>query len=85
MIERSSTSRRMNILPQIVFLALTFVAAALGAYVALRLIEGEEQEPEVPFVITVEYIITATPLPPKLVTALPTGLQRTQSVDVVQR
>ena len=78
MIERSSSSRRKNILPQIVFLALTFLAAASGTYVALRLFGDESEQLDVPEIITVEIIITATPLPPKLVTALPTGAQRAQ-------
>lgn len=78
MIERPSSSRRKNILPQIIFLALTFLAAASGAYVALQLFGGESEQLDVPQIITVEIIITATPLPPKLVTALPTGAQRAQ-------
>ena len=78
MIERPRTSRRQNIVPQIVFLALTFLAAASGTYVALQLFGDGSQQVEVPEIITVEVIITATPLPPKLVTALPTGAQRPQ-------
>lgn len=78
MIERPSASRRKNILPQIVFLALTFLAAASGTYVALQLFGDESEQSDVPEIITVEVIITATPLPPKLVTALPTGAQRAQ-------
>ena len=78
MIERPSSSRRKNILPQIVFLALTFLAAASGAYVALQLFGDESEQLDVPKIITVEIIITATPLPPKLVTALPAGARRAQ-------
>lgn len=78
MIERPTSSRRKNILPQIVFLCLTFVAAASGTYVALQLFGDESEKLDVPAIITVEIIITATPLPPKLVTALPTGAVRTQ-------
>ena len=78
MIERPSASRRKNILPQIVFLALTFLAAACGTYFALQLFSDETEQLDVPEIITVEIIITATPLPPKLVTALPTGAQRAQ-------
>lgn len=78
MIERPTASRRKNILPQIVFLFLTFVAAASGAYVALQLVGNESEQLDVPEIVTVEIIITATPLPPKLVTALPTGALRPQ-------
>ena len=78
MIERSSASRRKNIIPQLVFLALTFLAAACGTYVALQLFGDESEQLDIPQIITVEIIITATPLPPKLVTALPTGFQRAQ-------
>ena len=78
MIERSSPSRRRNILPQIVFLALTFLAAACGTYVALQIFGDESEQLDIPEIITVEIIITATPLPPKLVTALPAGARRTQ-------
>ncbi len=81
MIERPSSSRRRNILPQLVFLALTFLAAASGTYVALQLFGDQSDQSEIPEIITVEIIITATPLPPKLVTALPTGAQRAQ-VDI---
>ena len=78
MIERSRSSRRRNILPQIVFLLLTFLAAAFGTFFAMRLIDDESEQSGVPEIITVEIIITATPLPPKLVTALPAGAQRAQ-------
>jgi len=78
MIEQPRSSRRKNILPQIGFLALTFLAAACGTYVALQLFGDESEQSDVPAIITVEIIITATPLPPKLVTALPTGAQRPQ-------
>jgi len=78
MIERPNSSRRRNIVPQIIFLCLTFVAAASGAYFALQLVNDESEQLDVPQIITVEIIITATPLPPKLVTAAPAGLQRTQ-------
>ena len=78
MIEQPRSSRRKNILPQIGFLALTFLAAACGTYVALQLFGDASEQSDVPEIITVEIIITATPLPPKLVTALPTGAQRPQ-------
>ncbi len=79
MIERQRSSRRKNILPQVIFLALTFVAAACGTYVALQFFGDESEQLDIPEIITVEIIITATPLPPKLVTALPTGAQRPQA------
>jgi hypothetical protein len=78
MIEHPSSSRRRNIIPQIIFLCMTFVAAASGTYVALQWVGGESEELDVPQIITVEIVITATPLPPKLVTAAPAGAQRTQ-------
>jgi len=80
MIEQPRSSRRKNILPQIGFLALTFLAAACGTYVALQLFGDESDQSDVPEIITVEIIITATPLPPKLVTAVPTGAQRPQLI-----
>ncbi|MCY4063711.1 MAG: lamin tail domain-containing protein [Chloroflexi bacterium] len=78
MIERSSASRRKNLLPQFVFLVLTFLAAASGAYLALQFFGDEPDQTDVPEIITVEIVITVTPLPPKLVTALPTGAQPPQ-------
>ena len=78
MIEPSSASRRKNILPQLVFLALTFLAAASGAYLALQFFGAESDQTDVPEIITVEIVITVTPLPPKLVTVLPTGAQPAQ-------
>ena len=78
MIERTSASRRKNILPQLVFLALTFLAAASGAYLALQFFGDEAEQMDVPEIITVEIIITVTPLPPKLVTVLPTGARPAQ-------
>lgn len=78
MIERPSASRRRNIFPQIIFLGLTFLAAASGTYVALQLFGDESEQLDVPQIITVEIIITATPLPPKLVTGVPAGAQRPQ-------
>ena len=78
MIERPGSSRRRNIIPQIIFLCLTFAAAASGTYFALQLLGDDSEQLDVPQIITVEIVITATPLPPKLVTAAPAGLQRTQ-------
>ena len=70
--------RRKNIIPQIGFLALTFLAAASGAYLALQFFGAESEQQNLPEIITVEIFITVTPLPPKLVTALPTGARPAQ-------
>ncbi|MDE2855116.1 MAG: lamin tail domain-containing protein [Chloroflexota bacterium] len=78
MIERPASARRRNIVPQIIFLCLTFAAAASGTFFALQLLSDDAEELDVPQIITVEIVITATPLPPKLVTAAPAGVQRTQ-------
>ncbi len=78
MIERQRARRRVNILPQAVFLALTFLAAMAGAYVTLRLVGEDSQPLQAPQIITVEIIITATPLPTKLATAAPAPGQRSQ-------
>ena len=48
MIERPNSSRRRNIVPQIIFLCLTFVAAASGAYFALQLVNDESEQLDVP-------------------------------------
>ena len=78
MIQRQRPKRRINILPQIIFLCLTFLAAVSGAYVALSLFWERTEQTEIPQIITVEFIITATPLPVKLVTAVPAAGQRPQ-------
>lgn len=78
MIQRQRSQSRSNLLPQIVFLSLTFIAAVSGAYLALRIFGDESEQLAVPQIITVEIIITATPLPTKLTTASPPGDQRPQ-------
>ena len=78
MIQRQRPQQQQKILPQIVFLALTFLAAFGGAYLALRIFEDQREGVEFPQIITVEVIYTATPLPTKLATALPAAGQRAQ-------
>lgn len=70
--------RRTNIVPQLVFLFLTFIAAVGGAYVGLRLISGETERTAIPQIITVEYIITATPPPATAEAAISFATQRAQ-------
>ena len=81
MIQPQRNPRPARILPQLLFLCLTFLAAVAGAYVALRLFGEDAGGSEIPLVITVEVIITTTPLPPKVVTAAPASAPR-QQVDV---
>ena len=78
MIQRQRPQQQQKLLPQIIFLALTFFAAASGAYLALTLYEGQREGVEIPQIITVEVIYTATPLPTKLATSLPAAAQRAQ-------
>ncbi len=78
MIQRPQRQSRSNLLPQLVFLCLTFVAAVGGAYFALRLFGDETEQSEIPQIITVEIIITATSLPTKLATTAPLNAQRPQ-------
>ncbi len=77
MIQRQRPQQQ-KILPQIIFLALTFLAAVSGTYLALTIYEGRREGVEIPQIITVEVIYTATPLPTKLATALPAAAQRAQ-------
>ncbi len=66
MIQRQRPTRRISFLPQIIFLILTFVTAVSGVYVALRLFGFERDSTEIPEIITIEIIITATPAPTPL-------------------
>ncbi len=81
MIQPQRPQRKLNLLPQIVFLTLTFITALGGTYLALRLFGDPNQGSQVPEIITVEVIITATPLPAKFVTAAPAGAGR-QQIDL---
>ncbi|MCY3780556.1 MAG: lamin tail domain-containing protein [Chloroflexi bacterium] len=78
MIQRQRPERQLNVVPQLVFLTLTFMAAVSGAYLALQLFTAQNEGSQVPQIITVEVIITATPLPTKYATAAPDGAQRAQ-------
>ena len=69
MIQRQRPQRQLNILPQLIFLTLTFVAAIGGTFVALQIFGRGDETSQIPQIITVEVIITATPLPTKLATA----------------
>lgn len=66
MIQRELPKRRTTFLPQIIFLILTFVTAVSGVYVALRLFGNFGDSTELPEIITIEIIITATPAPTPL-------------------
>ena len=66
MIQRQRPNRRTSFLPQIIFLILTFVTAVSGVYIALRLFGFEGDSTEIPEIITIEIIITATPAPTPL-------------------
>lgn len=81
MIQRQRPQRQLNILPQFIFLTLTFAAAVGGAYLALQIFGEPAESSQVPQIITVEVIITATPLPTKLATAAPADGQAPR-VDV---
>ncbi len=78
MIQPQRDPRSTKLFPQFVFLCLTFLAAVIGTFVGLRLFGEESQRSEIPAVITVEVIITTTPLPAKLVTAVPAADTRQQ-------
>lgn len=78
MIQRQRPERQSRIVPQLVFLTLTFIAAVSGAYFALKIFGPSTETSAVPQIITVEVIITATPLPTKVVTAAPADGQRAQ-------
>ena len=78
MIQRQRSQHRSNLLPQVIFLCLTFIAAVSGTYLALRFFGDEGDQMDVPQIITVEIIITATPLPTKLATSAPSNELRTQ-------
>jgi len=71
MIQKQRSKRRLNFLPPIIFLALTFVTAVSGTYIALRLFGDNAEAETVPEIITVEIIITATPAPAQAATAQP--------------
>ena len=80
MIQPQRDPRPTKIFPQFVFLCLTFLAAVIGTFVGLRLFGEESERSAVPDVITVEVIITTTPLPAKLVTAVPAAASRQQVI-----
>ena len=78
MIQRQRPQQQQKIVPQLVFLALTFLAAVSGTYVALSLYESQRDHTVIPQIITVEVIYTATPLPTKVTTSGAAGAQRPQ-------
>ena len=78
MIQPQRSPQRSNLLPQVIFLCLTFIAAVSGTYLALRLFGDDAEQMDVPQIITVEIIITATPLPTKLATTAAETDARTQ-------
>ncbi|MXX84073.1 MAG: hypothetical protein F4Y70_11525 [Chloroflexi bacterium] len=78
MIQPQRDPRPAKLFPQFVFLCLTFLAAVIGTFVGLRLFGEEGEGSAVPAVITVEVIVTTTPLPAKLATAAPAADSRQQ-------
>ncbi len=80
MIQPQREPRPTRIFPQFVFLCLTFLAAVVGTFVGLNLFGEDSERSAVPDVITVEVIITTTPLPAKLVTAAPAAAVRQQVI-----
>lgn len=78
MIQPQRDPRPTRILPQFVFLCLTFLAAVIGTFAGLRLFGEDSERSAIPDVITVEVIITTTPLPAKLATAVPAAASRQQ-------
>ena len=71
MIQKQRANRRFTFLPQIIFLVLTFATAVSGTFVALKLFGDNEDENIVPEIITVEIIVTATPVPASIQTKQP--------------
>ncbi len=78
MIQPQHNPRPTNLFPQFVFLCLTFLAAVAGTFVALRLFGEDNERMDILEVITVEVIITTTPLPVKLATPAPAAVGREQ-------
>lgn len=78
MIQRQRPERQTRLLPQFIFLTLTFIAAVSGTYLALNLFGNQDERNPIPQIITVEVIITATPLPTKFATLAPVDDQRPQ-------
>ena len=78
MIQPQRNPRPTSLFPQFVFLCLTFLAAVAGTFVALRLFGEDSERMDIPAVITVEVIITTTPLPVKLATPQPAAAGRQQ-------
>ena len=78
MIQRQRPERQTRLVPQLLFLTLTFIAAVSGTYLALRLFGNQDERSQIPQIITVEVIITATPLPTKFATVAPAEGQRAQ-------
>ena len=78
MIQRQRPERQTRLLPQLIFLTLTFIAAVSGAYLALHIFSNQNERSPIPQIITVEVIITATHLPTKLATLAPANGQRDQ-------
>lgn len=81
MTQQQSRNQRFNCLPMIIFLALIFVTAVAGTYIALQLFGGNTATETVPEIITVEIIITATPAP-VLATPPPARVSETGQVDL---
>ncbi len=77
MVQRQRRRSQSNLLPQVIFLCLTFAAAVGGTFFALRLFGAETSDAAVPQIITVEIIITTTP-PPTRQAAPPVNAARPQ-------
>ncbi|MCY4146560.1 MAG: LysM peptidoglycan-binding domain-containing protein [Chloroflexi bacterium] len=78
MIQPQRGPRATKIFPQFAFLCLTFLSAVIGALVGLRLFSEDSERSAVPDVITVEVIVTTTPLPAKLEATAPSAASRQQ-------
>ena len=78
MIQRQRPERQTRLVPQLIFLTLTFIAAVSGTYLALQIFANQDERSPIPQIITVEVIITATPLPTKFATVAPANGQRAQ-------
>ena len=81
MLQRQRPQRQVNIVPQLIFLTLTFIAAVGGTYLALHIFGDPNEGSQIPQIITVEVIITATPLPTKVVASASGDAQR-QQIDL---
>ena len=78
MIQRQRPQRQLNSCRSLYFSHLLSIAADSGTYLALHLFGGQNDCSAIPEIITVEVIITATPLQTKFATVAPINAGRAQ-------